>query len=165
MKFAMILYVAIYGLSIHQLLSGQLAELSTIFGSFLLVQPLPLAVLQHGRWADHREMGGKATSTLKTAKWYLLVHFHLHISHKAAKSMANSSASCVMNYSQLSPCQGVMEPSEGYPNTCGYLRRLRNKTHPVKTVLQEISQSCKYFFLQDLQALTLYFAHILQVLQ
>ena len=36
----------------------------------------------------------------------------------------NSSASCVVNYSQLSPCQGDMEPFEGNPNTRGRLTSL-----------------------------------------
>ena len=34
----------------------------------------------------------------------------------------NSSASCVVNYSQLSVCQGDMEPFKGDPSTRGRLR-------------------------------------------
>ena len=41
--------------------------------------------------------------------------------------MANSSASRVVNYSQLSPCQGDMQPFEGDLYTRGRLTRLRNK--------------------------------------
>ena len=36
----------------------------------------------------------------------------------------NSSASCVVNYSQLSTCQGDMEPFEGNPSTRGRLTSL-----------------------------------------
>ena len=39
----------------------------------------------------------------------------------------NSSASCVVNYSWLSACQGHVEPFEGDPSTCGCLTSLRNK--------------------------------------
>ena len=39
----------------------------------------------------------------------------------------NSSASRVVNYSQLSACQGDMQPFEGDPSTCGRLTSLRNK--------------------------------------
>ena len=39
----------------------------------------------------------------------------------------NSSASRVVNYSQLSLCQGDMEPFEGNPSTRGRLTSVRNK--------------------------------------
>ena len=39
----------------------------------------------------------------------------------------NSSASCVVKYSQLSACQGDMQPFEGDPYTRGCLTSLRNK--------------------------------------
>ena len=39
----------------------------------------------------------------------------------------NSSASVVVNYSQLSACQGDMEPLEGYQSTCGHLTSLKNQ--------------------------------------
>ena len=47
----------------------------------------------------------------------------------------NSSASHVVNYSQLSACQGDMQPFEGDPYTLGRLKSLRNKPqqkHPGK---------------------------------
>ena len=34
-----------------------------------------------------------------------------------------------MNYSQLSACQGEMEPTEDHPNTHGCLTSLRNKNN------------------------------------
>ena len=39
----------------------------------------------------------------------------------------NSSASRVVNYSQLSACQGDMQPFEGYPYTRGRLTSLRKQ--------------------------------------
>ena len=39
----------------------------------------------------------------------------------------NSSVSRVGNYSQLSACQGEMEPFEEHPSACGLLTSLRNK--------------------------------------
>ena len=39
----------------------------------------------------------------------------------------NSSGSRVVNYSQLSVCQGEMEPFEDHPSTRGCLTSLRNK--------------------------------------
>ena len=42
----------------------------------------------------------------------------------------NSSASHVVNYSQLSACQGDMQPFEGDPYTRGHLTSLRNKSSP-----------------------------------
>ena len=40
----------------------------------------------------------------------------------------NSLASRVVNYSQLSACQGDVEPFEGDPSTCGRLTGPRNKS-------------------------------------
>ena len=39
----------------------------------------------------------------------------------------NSSASCVVNYSQLSACQGDIQPFEGDPSTRGRLTSLTNQ--------------------------------------
>ena len=41
--------------------------------------------------------------------------------------LPNSSASRVVNYSQLSACEGDMQPFEGDPYTRGRLTSLRNK--------------------------------------
>ena len=70
----------------------------------------------HTHHSPKGRVGGwqKATSSLK--------HFHHHISHKAAKSMAQLiSQSC-----SVSACQGDMQPFEGNPSTCGCLTDLRN---------------------------------------
>ena len=73
----------------------------------------------------------KAMSTLKQPNdidWY---HFHLHISAKSISKL--SSASSVVNYSQLSSCQGDIEPFEGDPSTRGCLRSLRNNPQQKQT--------------------------------
>ena len=66
-------------------------------------------------------------STLKIANGIHWCHFHPHISHKAAKSMAKLIKSHMVNYSQLSACQGEMEPSEDNLSTHGCLTSLRYK--------------------------------------
>ena len=63
-------------------------------------------------------------STLQTAKWHHWCLFHLHISHKAAKSMAKPLASCMLNYSRLSTCQGETKSFEDHPSTRGCLTSL-----------------------------------------
>ena len=47
----------------------------------------------------------------------------------------NSSASCVVDYSQLSACQGDMKPFESDPSTYGHLTYLRSKPHYSKSNL------------------------------
>ena len=66
----------------------------------------------------------KATSSLKPAKWHPLVSFS---PPNIFNPWPNSSASCVVNYSQLSACQGDVQPFEGDPYTRGHLTSLRNK--------------------------------------
>ena len=39
-----------------------------------------------------------------------------------------SSASCVVNYSRLSTCQGKMGPFEGHPSTHGHQTDLRKRS-------------------------------------
>ena len=71
----------------------------------------------------------KATSLLKPAKWHPLVSFSPpHTYHtKKLNPWPNSSVNRVVNYSQLSACQGDMQPFEGDPYTRGRLTSLRNK--------------------------------------
>ena len=52
----------------------------------------------------------------------------------------NSSASCVVNYSRLSACQGDMQPFEGDPSTCGRLASLR-KNKPQQNQPGQLSAS------------------------
>ena len=51
----------------------------------------------------------------------------------------NSSASCVVNYSQLSTCQENMQPFEGDPSIRGHLTSLRNK--PQQKQPRQLSES------------------------
>ena len=83
--------IAIQGNSLCLLYIGQLAELPTILDIFLLVQPIPLAFLQGGRTGGgHRVMKwwAKVTSSLKKPNGIHWCPFHIHTSHKAAKSTA-----------------------------------------------------------------------------
>ena len=79
--------IAFYGHSIHQLLSG--AELPVILEFFTgVVNTTSTPVGWDGEQVAIK-WWAKIMSTLKTAKWHFhWCHFHLHISHKAAKSIA-----------------------------------------------------------------------------
>ena len=70
------------------LYTRQPAGFPTILDSFLLVQPISLALLQGrrvgGRWVATKWQA-KATSSLKQGNDYHFCHFHLHMSHKLAK--------------------------------------------------------------------------------
>ena len=46
---------------------------------------------------------------------------------KQLNQWPNSSVSCVVNYNQLSICQGEIEPFEDHSSTHGHLTSLRNK--------------------------------------
>ena len=90
MKFTIIVQLFTYSLSIHQLLSGQLAGFHAILNSFLTSVPNTTSTptgQEGGRWCVDIKQWAKAMSTLKIAKGHPLVPFYLHISHKA-KSMA-----------------------------------------------------------------------------
>ena len=52
----------------------------------------------------------------------------------------NSSASCVVNYSWLSACQGDMEPFKDHPSTHGCLTSLRNKSSLGKLQCQYLTE-------------------------
>ena len=71
----------------------------------------------------------KSTSTLKTAKWHLRIGaiFTTYYAKKL-NSWLNSSVNHVMNYNQLSACQGEIKPFEDHPSTRGRLTILRNKS-------------------------------------
>ena len=68
--------IAIHSLSLHQLLNGYLAKSPTILGSFFYWHN---QYYNHfcngGGWKGATMWQGKATSTLKTAKWYSLMSF------------------------------------------------------------------------------------------
>ena len=74
------------------------------------------------------EVAGKGyvftiNSQIASTGAFLISTYHT----KQLNPWSNSSASHVVNYSQLSACQGDMEPFEGDPSTCGCVTNLRNK--------------------------------------
>ena len=73
------------------------------------------------------QSGTQRLCQIVSNKWCPLVPFWLRISHKVTKSMPNSSVGCVVNYSQLSTCQGKMEPFKNHLSTSVCLTSLRNK--------------------------------------
>ena len=70
--------MAIYNLSIHQLLGEQLAEFPAILDSFFTgvanISSTPAGWEGGGRW-EATKWQAKATSSLKLAKWHPLVSF------------------------------------------------------------------------------------------
>ena len=128
MKSAMILQLFIIYLSTNQLLGEQVAELPAILDSFLLAQPIPVALLQGEGWVGSHEVVGKGYIFTKTSQMASIdVIFTSTYHTKQLNPWPNSSASRLVNYSQLSPCQGDMQPFEGDPDTRGRLTSLRNK--------------------------------------
>ena len=65
------------------------------------------------------------TKTKQMASIGVIFTFTYHT--KQLNAWPNSSASRVVNYSQLSACQGGIQPFEGDPDIHGRLTRLRNK--------------------------------------
>ena len=73
-------------------------------------------------------MAGKVYVFTKTSQMTSIgVIFTSTYHTKQLNPWPNSSASGVVNYSQLSACQGDMQPFEGDPYTCGLLISLRHK--------------------------------------
>ena len=74
------------------------------------------------------EVAGKDYVFTKTSQMASIgVIFTSTYHTKQLNPWPNSSASCVVNYSQLSACQGDMQPFEGDPYTRERLTSLRNK--------------------------------------
>ena len=74
------------------------------------------------------EVAGKGYVFTKTSQMASIgVIFTSTYHTKQLNPWPNSSASRVVNYSQLSGCQGDMQPFEGDPYTRGRLTSLRNK--------------------------------------
>ena len=88
--------------------------------------------MHHGGY-HHQLYHSNQMFTCATTLRHIWCHFHLHMSHKAAKSKTNLSASRVVNYTLLFACQGDTEAFKGYPSTSGYLTSLRinpQQKHP-----------------------------------
>ena len=74
------------------------------------------------------EVAGKGYVFTKTSQMASIgIIFTSTYHRKHLNPWPNSSASCVVNYSQLSACQGDMQQFEGDPYTRGRLTSLRNK--------------------------------------
>ena len=123
---------------IKHLHSTQLAELAAILDSFLLAQPIPLALLQSGKlvgaWVSSHEVVGKSYVFTNNSHMASIGSIFTSTYHtKRLNPWPSSSASHVVNYRWLSTCQGEpkgasgKESSEDHPSTCGCLRSLRNK--------------------------------------
>ena len=73
-------------------------------------------------------MAGKGYIFTKTSQMTSIGAIFISTYHtKQLNPWPNSSASCVVNYSRLSACQGEMEPFEADQSTHGRLTSLRNK--------------------------------------
>ena len=78
-------------------------------------------------WAGSHEVADKGyVFTITSQIASIGAHFHLSISHKAAKSMAILITSRMVNYSWLSASQRNIQPFEGDTSTRGRLSSLRN---------------------------------------
>ena len=117
--------IAIQGNLLCLLYTGQLAELPAILDSFLLAQPIPLALLQCGGGRGATEWRAKATSSLKNQMASIGTIFTSTCYAKQLNPQPNSSASRVVNHSWLSACQGKMGPIESHPSTLGHQTGLR----------------------------------------
>ena len=91
-------------------------------------------------WTGSHEVVGKGYIFTKTNQMASIgAIFTSTYKTKQLNPWPNSSASRVVNYSQLSACQGDMQPFEGYPSTRGCLTSLRNK--PQQKEPKQISAS------------------------
>ena len=123
--------IAVYKLSIHQLLSGQLqlTELLTTLDSFYqrsLYHQHPYRVGWWGRGGSHKVVCKGYVNSENSHMASIGVIFTSKY-HKAAKFMTIIPPSRVVNNSWLSACHGEMEPFEDYLSTHGYLTSIRNK--------------------------------------
>ena len=107
MKFATILYdsIAIYNLSIHQLLGEYLAKFPTILDSFFGVANTTRV---GGCMSSHKVVGKGYVLTKTSQMASIGVIFTSTYHTKQLNPWPNSSASRVVNYSRLSACQGDM---------------------------------------------------------
>ena len=119
--------IAIYNLSIHQLLGEKLVEFPAILDSSFTGVANISSTPTGGRVGSH-EVAGKGYVLTKTRLMtFIGVIFTSTYHTKQLNPWPNSLASRVVNYSQLSACQGDMQPFEGDPYTRGRLTSLRNK--------------------------------------
>ena len=114
--------IAIYNLSTHQLWGEFPAILDSCFTGVANISSTPTG------WEGSHKVASKGCVFTKTSQMASIgVIFTTTYHTKQFNPWPNSSASCVVNYSQLSACQGDMQPFEGDPYTHGRLTSLRNK--------------------------------------
>ena len=81
-------------------------------------------------WAGSHKVTGKGYIQTENSQMTSTGSISTSTYHtKQLNPWPNSKASCVMNHSQLSACQGEMEPFEGDPSNHGHLTSLRNKPY------------------------------------
>ena len=132
MKFATILLIFIFYLRINQLFSGQLAKLPTILDSFNTSNTL--IGWESGEWAGSHEVVGKGYIFTQNSQMASIGSIFTSTCHTSQlNSWPNSLASHVVNYSQLSACQGEMEQFEDHPSSLGRPTSLRNKLQQKQT--------------------------------
>ena len=132
MKFATILQLIVVYLFNNHRMDSQLncLSLQVVFTDIANITGTTTEWVDGGRQVATKQQVN-ATSTLETDKWLLLVpllppHNDTYYT-KQLHTQPNLSVSCLVNYCQLSACQGEMEPFEDYPSICGCLISLRNK--------------------------------------
>ena len=115
-------------------------------------------------WVGSHDVAGKAYVFTKASQMASIGAIFTSTYHtKQVNPWSNSSASCVVNFSQLSTCQGDMQPFEGNLSTCECLTSLRNKPQQkqprqlsASILLLIVSQCIKLLFNGEKCVLLLY---------
>ena len=137
-------FITLYHLSIHQLLSELLAELHAILDSFTGVANTTSIVGGRGCVGSHK-VASKGYVITKNSQMVSIGAIFTSIYHtKQLHPWPNSSASHVLDNSQLSACPWDIEPFEGDPSTHQSLRSLRCK--PQQTQPDQLSASIPGWF-------------------
>ena len=77
--------------------------------------------MEGGGLVGSHEVVGKAVNTEKSQMVSIGAIFSSIFHKKHLNPWPNTSATHVVNYSQLSACPGEMGPFKDYPNICGHL--------------------------------------------
>ena len=129
MKFATILQLFIIYLFTNYRVNSQLNCLpfQIVFTGVTNITSTPTGWEGGGQAGSHKvaSKGYVFTKTRQIASIDVIFTSTYHT--KKLNPWPHSSASCVVDYSCLSACQGDMEPFEGNLNTYGHLTRLGNK--------------------------------------
>ena len=137
--------IAIYNLSIPQLLSEQYVELPTVFNGVANTS-CTLTGQMGGGCAGSHEVAGKGYVFTKNSQMVSNgAIFTLTYHTKQLNPWLNSSTSHVVNYCQLSAFQRNMEPFEGNLSTRGRLTSLRNKPQQMQPGEISLSMNGRIF--------------------